>query len=285
MIFFRNIAVFANVVFCLAAPTPLKPSGSIVDLTQNAIYSDVDSSTFAYLTGYDMDNNYETLALEAFGININNKEGSTLYIINNEDDMKDPRKGDLMYDTKNVFLFKSSRVSLYYNETDASWYSFKLKDKLTSPVKPQTFSDLIPVTACLSSKDGDGGSVSITYEVDIQASDYLAGSGTFAPSMSPLSLSGTLGVTVGPTFSYIGSYTCNIDAGEYGQLFIEPFYVEVPESSRIQVAYEKHKGVVLKGKKYEEFNKFKVLVKNKPNHYCVSGKTKDDLQCSGDIAI
>lgn len=201
----------------------------------------------------------------------------TLYVLNLFDDMKYRRA--LMRNTNNLFYFKQTHSSMYYDEKEKAWYEFRIKQD--DKPKLETYPLLIPSSPCINGQDSSGGSISSTYQVQVSLSDAISGELSFA--VSPLTLTANLGFTVGTSFQFSGGYTCLVKKGEYAQLFIEPFTVEVPKSKRRRVAYKRLKGIVATQKEFEEFEKFKLIAKHKPNHYCLVTKDPSELKCDHKI--
>lgn len=201
----------------------------------------------------------------------------TLYILNDEEEMRAPSKGDLMNSKFNVFYFRNSKNSLYYDDDKETWFQISLKENQKAEVK--SFPELIPISPCLDSSEGDGGY--ITQEYDVQVS--VTGSLGFELSLnlSPITLGATLGVSVGNSFTYSGIFECDASKGEYAQMFIEPFFVEVPEGTRRLVVYRRYKGIVV-GDDREDFHRYKLIAQHQPNHVCLIGKDPSDLKC-GDL--
>ncbi|ABN65798.2 predicted protein [Scheffersomyces stipitis CBS 6054] len=111
-----------------------------------------------------------------------------------------------------------------------TWYEFK-------PGKSDTvLGPRLPLSGCLNSNFGDGGSlggsISTTFgktaTLDFPWVWDLAGMVSVNLDWSPEVVS---------SVSYSGSYSCNIGKGETGQVFIQPFFIEVgnPQSRTIKI--------------------------------------------------
>lgn len=255
--------------------------GLVVDLTgetaveyhQGDFFNDKDDFSMAATNFNENEASFTLNKIEAMTDDLNR----TLYVMNLFDDMK--HRKALMRNTNNLFYFKQVHSSMYYDEKEKAWYEYRIKQD--EKPKLETYPFLIPSSPCINGEDSSGGSISSTYQVQVSLSDAISGELSFA--VSPLTLTANLGFTVGTSFQFSGGYTCLVKKGEYAQLFIEPFTVEVPESKRRRVAYKRLKGVVATQGEFEEFEKFRLIAKHKPNHYCLVTKDPSELKCAHKI--
>lgn len=199
----------------------------------------------------------------------------TLYKMNYLSDMDKPGRADLMNNKKNSFYFMKEKKTIYYDHEREDWYLLELN---TNSYTGAFALPEIPVSACMDSSYGSGGSISRGYEISFSIDNSLTASGSY--NISNIILGANLGISVGTSFTYSGSFDCSVGPGEMGQMFIQPFSYEVPAGRRRTVAYKKFRGIVAKGAAYEEIAKFKRIAFAKPNHSCRVVTEPSTLQCS-----
>lgn len=187
----------------------------------------------------------------------------------------------LMDDKNNVIHFEDSRSSVYFDSEEDTWFDYQLDEPLTEPVQLQAFPFMIPVSACLDSRHGSGGSISRGFSVGLDIKNALTGSSTFSfmINVTSVAIGANLGISVGPSFSYLGSMLCTIPKGHIGQMMIQPFYVEVPRSLRRKFFYRKLRGW-LQGPDVESFQSFKQIAVHKPHHVCMVDTDPSKLLCN-----
>ncbi|ODV95541.1 hypothetical protein PACTADRAFT_34107 [Pachysolen tannophilus NRRL Y-2460] len=81
----------------------------------------------------------------------------------------------------------------------------------------------IPITSCLDSSQGSGGTVGVSFSVEIE----IAANPTFSmasPILDLISLSTSFSVS--KTFSLTSSYQCTVKKGKKGQLYASPIIVD-----------------------------------------------------------
>ncbi|ABN68717.2 predicted protein [Scheffersomyces stipitis CBS 6054] len=202
-----------------------------------------------------------------------------LYKTNNINDLKKPKYAHLAEDKNNAFYFVDTGSSMYYDDREGQWVEIQKKDKSAAPkLKEVPYS--IPVSACIDSRYGSGGSVTNQYSISISMSNS-AGIGASINFMAlPLGLSLTIATKVANSLSISGSYTCNIGPKQYGQLSISPKMVEVPALTRKGYYFDKMDGFVASNSKLSELAKFKILSLYPPTHYCMVDTTPKKLQCA-----
>ncbi|ODV97391.1 hypothetical protein PACTADRAFT_15859 [Pachysolen tannophilus NRRL Y-2460] len=91
--------------------------------------------------------------------------------------------------------------------------------------KAETYLDSLslPVSGCLDSVDGDGGSVAKEFGITVSAG--ISGSASIAnASMIPISFSAGISVSGEATFSVTSS--CDVTTGNYVQMYSQVFYTE-----------------------------------------------------------
>lgn len=169
------------------------------------------------------------------------------------------------------YYLQQERQTVYY---DDGWKVYQV----TQPPSMSYHHLLIPITLCMDNSHGLGGAVEFTYEIEV-----LAGTSLGASLSVPLGV--TLGVELGVGFSLAYSYSstmsCEVGKGEYGQLFMQPLLIEVPESSLSTVRWDKHRQMI-RGET-TTFESFRVLSRHMPNVFCVSDTTPLALKCNAVI--
>lgn len=206
-------------------------------------------------------------------------DSSTLYVMNSIGQMQRKDRGNLLKNHNNKFYFKNEKLNMYYDYKDNDWYTVEFEAQERS-IKSAPF--YIPVSACIDSGYGDGGSIENSYEATVTFTNSLEAATSY--NYSNILLGANLGVEVGNSFSYSGSYSCSVSKGEYSQLMIKPFYVDVPKSTRRRAIYDKSEGMVIDGKHKEEVDTFKMIISQKPNHYCMTDTNPSNLKCADVIA-
>lgn len=205
---------------------------------------------------------------------------STIYIANDALHLTPQQYSRLSVPSLDVVFFKATQSCVYYDFEKLDWFEYKLANtRQGSAGLPRAVASqaLIPVTACISSVHGNGGSISREYAVLLSVTEAV--SGTLGIKISALVFRAILSTGVGPRFSYSGSFSCTVGAGEYAQLFIEPFYIQVPESNRRRVMWDRLRGLVPRGDVWEEFERFNLIAQHRPNHVCVVERLVEKLQC------
>ncbi|KAK6457901.1 uncharacterized protein RJT20DRAFT_27460 [Scheffersomyces xylosifermentans] len=206
-----------------------------------------------------------------------------VYILNKKEDMGNPKYKKFTENKKSVFYFKETKSSVYYDESQGDWYELQAKERQTSTPKLETYPELLPVSSCLDSSYGSGGSISVSYSLTLTMSNSLAIGGSFNIHALTLAISAAIGTKVAGSFTASSTYTCLVGKGEYGQLLIEPFVVEIPEMARSKTWYKFLKGFVTSGQKADEMRSFKMIAFHKPNHYCMIDTDTKNLQCAAQL--
>ncbi|CAK7891079.1 hypothetical protein CAAN1_01S01882 [[Candida] anglica] len=198
----------------------------------------------------------------------------TLYKFNSKSQLK--TKPSLLKDLNSVFQFKEENSVISYDYKEKSWYEYEFDDRAVLEVFP----DLVPVTMCFDSFNGTGGgSIQQSYSFSMTFTNKVYSAIKF--NVSDLTISAALGFELASSVSFTGSYSCDISNGQYGQMFIEPFYVDVPEGTRQKVYYKD--GIVKYDQVQEKTPSFKILSTSNPNHYCIVDTTPTTLQCDKTI--
>ncbi|KAK6465485.1 hypothetical protein DFJ63DRAFT_22563 [Scheffersomyces coipomensis] len=195
----------------------------------------------------------------------------------------------------NVIILKEEREIMYYSEEDQTWISHQFdsnvhdgvdKDKTLVPFYNETlvpYHDLIPVTSCLSNEFGSGGSVSRQYSFNLQASNTAGFGFTVSVFFTSFGLGLDMGIGTTTTVNFSSSYSCDIAAGEIGQLFVQPFMVEYPQSHRRVMRINKRLRKIFRGRDIEMIERFRMIALVKPNHYCISEKDESKLSCGSTV--
>lgn len=128
-------------------------------------------------------------------------------------------------------LFSSAENT---KQSKTRWYEFDGGARAT------VMGPRIPLTGCLDMTHGDGGllsglfsksvggtaSLDLAYGIDLG----LVGSGGI-----------TTGFSIGTALSIEAAYSCTIDAGETGQMFLQPFLTEIDGGSYREIVVEKRR--------------------------------------------
>lgn len=207
-------------------------------------------------------------------------EFPTVYILSSYMDIILPKNKDLMKDNNNILYFKMIDSIVYYDRKNSEWQEMKFANFTPESIVIKKYKELIPVTYCLDSITGSGGTISSSYQITILVTDEYYN--TIEASLA-LTLSAVLGVSVNPTLSYSSSYSCSIDKGQVGRLYIEPYYVDIPSLVVRKVSYSSDSGIIGLDNDFEEVDGLKLLTKYKPNHYCVLEFDSDKLDCDNPI--
>lgn len=168
----------------------------------------------------------------------NEKQTGQSYIVKNSTDFKQPEIGKLLENRENYFLLEQTGEVVYYDEKKKVWFLHHFNNKTSESLWKE--GERTALTWCIDNMDGGGGYVAPTFELQISAGQ----SGTLSGSVASGALLLALGVSVSESVTFLGSYTCNVMAGQYGRLYVRPHYYQVPEGRRVQVKYMKGTGLV-----------------------------------------
>lgn len=188
---------------------------------------------------------------------------------------------ELMDDTNNVIHFEDSNSSVYFDKDEDTWFEYLMLEPVKETPQLQSFPYMIPVSACLDSRHGSGATISRGYSVGLNIKNSLSAGSTFSfmINVTSVAIGANLGVSVGTSFTYLGSMLCTIPAGHVGQMMIQPFYIEVPPSLKRRVLYKKLQGW-LQGPDLDYFQSFKQVAVHKPHHVCMVDTDPSMLLCN-----
>ncbi|KAI5962454.1 uncharacterized protein KGF55_003530 [Candida pseudojiufengensis] len=183
---------------------------------------------------------------------------------------------ELLDDENNIFYFKSTNSSLQYDQSEKNWIEFIVVDGSYIPTLHNM--NWIPISSCLESIHGSGGYLSrytILY-LDTTIENNLDLS-MGVPFYFSEGISLAIGVRIGYGKLITLLFSCSINPGEIGQLFIKPKYIITPNIKSIIWKF-KNKKMNKIGLKY--IKPFKMLVIETPEHQCWVSRDINNLQCS-----
>lgn len=170
------------------------------------------------------------------------------YEVRNRADFQIHDVGKLMKNVGNIFRLSQTGEIVYYDEDLHQWYLHQFK-KLSEEERWQS-GTRVAVTWCFDNTNSGDGYVAPTFETQLAAS---AGTGITGSLQGIFNIQGTVlllafGSSLANSVTFMGSYTCNVKAGQYCQFFLRPYYYEVPKGRRVHVKYQKGKGLVEQAK-------------------------------------
>lgn len=138
---------------------------------------------------------------------------------------------NLFKNTANIIkLLDDTKNSFIYDHNVQSWYSYELLGEVETKLLNTSF----PATACLDNVAGGTGlSVDMSYEVGLQITNSLSGLAGLIFYGETFSL--MIGLEVGTSRAYAGSFSCGVDRGQIGQITLLPFVVQTPTIRRTKV--------------------------------------------------
>lgn len=194
-----------------------------------------------------------------------------IYLVKNLAAMKTKKVQDLLKLKTNSILFKQENQVLSYDSKD--WYLYKL----SGPVSRPEVGRILPVSPCLDSSHGSGGSIVNEYEYELDLSTSVGTSAKYKPVNFAVGFGA--GVAVTTSFIFTTSVSCSVAAGSYGQLFITPQVITVPRSERVRVRPTRWGGFA-PTLDPEEIPLYRAFVMPMLNHHCIVSSSPDDLQCN-----
>ena len=192
-------------------------------------------------------------------------DGQT-YFIRGLEDFRHKSVAELLRNKENSFrISKTSRI-VYYDTDADTWYlhHFLRRNRTVSSLAPDT-PVRVPVSSCIDMTQSLGGYISPNVEVTVSVSRgllILAGLGGLVDTNT--------GAALAQAVSFSGAVTCNVPGGHYAQMFVRPYYHEVPRGRRVPVQYYRKVGLVESGE-WEETEPFRELVVRAPLVECAVG--------------
>lgn len=192
-------------------------------------------------------------------------DGQT-YLIRGLEDFRHKSVAELLRNKENSFrISKTSRI-VYYDTDADTWYlhHFLRRNRTVSSLAPDT-PVRVPVSSCIDMTQSLGGYISPNVEVTVSVSRgllILAGLGGLVDTNT--------GAALAQAVSFSGAVTCNVPGGHYAQMFVRPYYHEVPRGRRVPVQYHRKVGLVESGE-WEETEPFRELVVRAPLVECAVG--------------
>ncbi|KAK6197474.1 uncharacterized protein RJT21DRAFT_128789 [Scheffersomyces amazonensis] len=215
---------------------------------------------------------YDDQHVEALG---KRDEDRNIYIFNTESDLQ--KHPEAFENKRNGIILKEDQKTMYYSEKEDSWiiqeYKKTPKKDLIIP-----YTDKIPVTSCLDSTQGSGGGIARSYSFSITANgklyfEFSQGIGSYT-----FGLNAGVSTSTSQTFSY--SYSCNVEEGYVGQLYVQPFMVQIPQSTTTRIYYDNVMHKYERGAMLDELQRMRVIADRQPAHHCVVVKDASLLQCN-----
>lgn len=205
------------------------------------------------------------------GMRSRDHDDGDVYLVKNLAAMKTKKVQDLLKLKSNSILFKQENQVLSYDSND--WYLYKL----SGPVSRPEVGRILPVSPCLDSSQGSGGSIVNEYEYELDLSASVGASAKYKPVNYAVGFGA--GVSVTTSFIFTTSVSCSVAAGSYGQLFITPQVITVPHSERVRVRPTRWGGFA-PALDPEKIPLYRAFVMPSLNHHCVVSNSPDDLQCN-----
>ncbi|OVF10140.1 hypothetical protein A9F13_03g02871 [Clavispora lusitaniae] len=192
-------------------------------------------------------------------------DGQT-YLIRGLEDFRHKSVAELLRNKENSFrISKTSRI-VYYDTDADTWYlhHFLRRNRTVSSSAPDT-PVRVPVSSCIDMTQSSGGYISPNVEVTVSVSRGLS----ISAGLGGLVDTNT-GAALAQAVSFSGAVTCNVPGGHYAQMFVRPYYHEVPRGRRVPVQYHRKVGLVESGE-WEETEPFRELVVRAPLVECAVG--------------
>lgn len=176
-------------------------------------------------------------------------------------------------DTSNVIRLVNG-TRFVYDGAAKSWFAYDfLGNVLVEVVR-----DLVPATSCFDNAHGGLGlQFEFAYELLLSLKNSVSAGPGLGLGLG--SVSAFLGVDAGPSLSFSGTFTCYIERGRVGQLFLQPFYVSVPQMLRKKITVGLR---TISGAPHGEVvAPLRMPAKQPPHHFCVTEPALDLklLQC------
>ncbi len=176
-------------------------------------------------------------------------------------------------DPSNVIRLTNGTRFVYDGEAE-SWFAYDFWGN----VLVEVVRDLVPATSCFDNVHGGLGlQFEFAYELLLSLKNSVSGGPGLGLGLG--SVSAFLGVDAGPSLSFSGTFTCYIERGRVGQLFLQPFYVSVPPMLRKKITVGPR--TISRAPHGEVVAPMRLTAKQPPHHYCVTEPALDLelLQC------
>lgn len=196
-----------------------------------------------------------------------NDEGQT-FLIKSLEDFRRRLVAELLRNKDNSFRISKTNRVIYFDHDDDTWYLHRFLRPNRTALHPGDTLVRVPVTSCVDMTQSEGGHVSPNVDVTVSV-----GHAAIAKAGVTNLVALTAGVSLAHAVSFSGAVTCHVAAGHYGQMFLRPFYYEVPRGRRVGLQYYRKVGLVEKGE-WEETEAFRQLVVRAPTVECAVGRTR-----------
>lgn len=146
-------------------------------------------------------------------------------------DIQNPQVCEEMSNKNHIVTFQNSSSYIKYDTLLKGW-AFQQFDG-----KPQKESRLRrPASWRFDTSDGDGGSVTLSYDLRLTAKEAFGLSTEISGSI----LSG-LELALSEKVTFKGAYSCDVKKGDFAQLYIRPVYYVIPPGRRSKVTCSKNR--------------------------------------------
>lgn len=211
-------------------------------------------------------------------IETDNQNQIKVEILQSESDIYKSKYKNLTKNINNYFFIKKTQTLFYYDKDEKSWYQLKKIDTSIKHLDPEPLKELVPVSQCIDNKHGIGGAIHRQYTVTLQTT--IKGSVGIALSIYYFDTGLSTMSKASPSVTFTNLIICNSQKGEYTQMFIEPFIVNLPNTLRQKILFIKQQGFTIhKGKKNEILSKIRLIANKIPTHICMNHKNMNELQC------
>lgn len=130
-----------------------------------------------------------------------------------------------------IRLLDQAKKSYAYDNEYESWYSYEFLGDVDISLLNATF----PATNCLDNTAGGPRlSIDLSYEVGLLVTNSLEGLASI--TMYTFTLGAMIGMEVGPSKTFSGSFGCGVEQGMVGQLTLQPFLLSTPAIRRAKVS-------------------------------------------------
>lgn len=194
-----------------------------------------------------LQNAFSNLKNQIVAISEDTKAGQT-YVIENLDYFKTEEGRQLLKHEENVIKVDDDKLVVYFDDNERKWYLHRFN----TPLGDNNFVNTtrsFPVSSCLDMTDGNGGFISPSIEVEAAGginagnSEGIKGFGQFEGDIFKV----VFGLSLSTSVKFSGSITCNVKAGQYGQVLLSPYVFNIPEGERVNVEVRKGRGLIEKG--------------------------------------
>lgn len=190
------------------------------------------------------------------------------FLIKGLDDFRRRLVAELLRNKDNSFRISKANRIVYFDPDDDTWYLHQFLRRNRTALHPGDVLVRVPVTSCVDMSQGAGGHISPNVDVTVSVGHAAAARAGVTNLVAMAA-----GVSLAHAVSFSGAATCHVAAGHFGQVFLRPFYYEVPRGRRVALRYHRKVGMVERGE-WEETESFRRLVVRAPAVECAVGRTR-----------